>query len=285
MASQCCRSVYHSGLTDMDLAAYYANVFYQSGGGHNNAYQQQQPQEFVYQSEAAVVGNSTGPISPVSDYSSCSPSPTRTAFPSPNPFSCSPAAAFSCSTSSVNNSDYSCSSSYSTSYSFPAQQPSTSSNFPPTTSLTPSIIYPSPASDLQRQETCTPDQQRLPEQSTPFERQRMGTTENSFTFDTNSSIEEDNSEALQPLALQRRREIKMPRIPSLEILQRRRLAANARERKRMNKINSAFDRLKRVLPGAKEKELSKFESLQLAQDYIIRMAMFLNYPMQMEEAI
>ena len=113
----------------------------------------------------------------------------------------------------------------------------------------------------------------------------MGTTENSFTFDTNSSIEEDNSEALQSLALQRRREIKMPRIPSLEILQRRRLAANARERKRMNKINSAFDRLKRVLPGAKEKELSKFESLQLAQDYIIRMAMFLNYPMQMEEAI
>ena len=68
---------------------------------------------------------------------------------------------------------------------------------------------------------------------------------------------------------------RLPRIPPLEILQKRRLAANARERKRMNKINTAFERLKRVLPGLENKELSKFESLQLAQDYILHLAQIL----------
>jgi hypothetical protein len=68
---------------------------------------------------------------------------------------------------------------------------------------------------------------------------------------------------------------RLPRIPPLAVLQKRRLAANARERKRMNKINTAFERLKRVLPGLENKELSKFESLQLAQDYILHLAQIL----------
>ena len=75
----------------------------------------------------------------------------------------------------------------------------------------------------------------------------------------------------------RTREGRLPRIPPLAVLQKRRLAANARERKRMNKINSAFERLKKVLPGLENKELSKFESLQLAQDYILHLATVLQY--------
>ena len=48
----------------------------------------------------------------------------------------------------------------------------------------------------------------------------------------------------------------------------KRLSTNARERKRMNRINSGYDKLRRVLPGANEK-LSKMEALQAAQNYIL----------------
>ena len=61
---------------------------------------------------------------------------------------------------------------------------------------------------------------------------------------------------------------KLPRIPPLAVLQQRRLAANARERKRANKINFAFSRLRKVLPGFEDREISKYEAIQLAQDYI-----------------
>ena len=49
---------------------------------------------------------------------------------------------------------------------------------------------------------------------------------------------------------------------------RKRLSANARERKRMNRINCGYDKLRRVLPGANEK-FSKMEALQAAQSYIL----------------
>lgn len=57
--------------------------------------------------------------------------------------------------------------------------------------------------------------------------------------------------------------------PSPTILKKRRLAANARERRRMNGLNEAFDRLREVVPslGADHK-LSKYETLQMAQTYI-----------------
>lgn len=48
---------------------------------------------------------------------------------------------------------------------------------------------------------------------------------------------------------------------------RRRQAANARERKRMTSLNSAFDRLRHVLPSAPHK-LSKHDTLQVALSYI-----------------
>ncbi|XP_060880530.1 protein atonal-like [Metopolophium dirhodum] len=51
---------------------------------------------------------------------------------------------------------------------------------------------------------------------------------------------------------------------------RRRLAANARERRRMNGLNEAFDRLRGVVPAADdERKLSKYETLQMAQTYIV----------------
>ena len=65
---------------------------------------------------------------------------------------------------------------------------------------------------------------------------------------------------------------KIPKIPPLEVLQQRRLAANARERKRANKINFAFNRLRKVLPGFNDREISKFEAIQLARNYIAQLS-------------
>lgn len=53
------------------------------------------------------------------------------------------------------------------------------------------------------------------------------------------------------------------------VMKKRRLAANARERRRMNGLNDAFDRLREVVPSlGAEHKLSKFETLQMAQTYI-----------------
>lgn len=62
---------------------------------------------------------------------------------------------------------------------------------------------------------------------------------------------------------------KMAEAPGGEIVRRRRLAANARERRRMNSLNDAFDRLRDVVPSlGNDRKLSKFETLQMAQTYI-----------------
>lgn len=51
---------------------------------------------------------------------------------------------------------------------------------------------------------------------------------------------------------------------------KRRLAANARERKRMHSLNIAFDRLREVVPSlGGDSKLSKYETLQMAQHYIM----------------
>lgn len=51
---------------------------------------------------------------------------------------------------------------------------------------------------------------------------------------------------------------------------KRRLAANARERRRMNGLNEAFDRLREAIPTTidDDHKLSKYETLQMAQSYI-----------------
>lgn len=67
----------------------------------------------------------------------------------------------------------------------------------------------------------------------------------------------------------RRRNIVRDRPTSPSTLKKRRLAANARERRRMNGLNEAFDRLREVIPSLDaEHKLSKFETLQMAQNYI-----------------
>ena len=54
-----------------------------------------------------------------------------------------------------------------------------------------------------------------------------------------------------------------------DVLKKRRLAANARERRRMNGLNDAFDRLREVIPAlSNDQKLSKYETLQMAQTYI-----------------
>lgn len=53
------------------------------------------------------------------------------------------------------------------------------------------------------------------------------------------------------------------------VMKKRRLAANARERRRMNGLNEAFDRLREVVPSlGEDHKLSKYETLQMAQTYI-----------------
>lgn len=53
------------------------------------------------------------------------------------------------------------------------------------------------------------------------------------------------------------------------VWKKRRLAANARERKRMENLNDAFDRLRQYLPKLdNDQKLSKHETLQMAQTYI-----------------
>lgn len=52
-------------------------------------------------------------------------------------------------------------------------------------------------------------------------------------------------------------------------MKKRRTAANARERRRMNSLNDAFEKLREVVPSlGSDRKLSKFETLQMAQTYI-----------------
>lgn len=58
--------------------------------------------------------------------------------------------------------------------------------------------------------------------------------------------------------------------PATVVLKKRRLAANARERRRMMSLNLAFDKLRQVVPSiGEDQKLSKYETLQMAQTYII----------------
>ncbi|XP_073977312.1 basic helix-loop-helix transcription factor amos-like [Rhodnius prolixus] len=66
-------------------------------------------------------------------------------------------------------------------------------------------------------------------------------------------------------------------LSSPELARHRRLAANARERRRMNGLNDAFDRLREVIPSlGSDRKLSKFETLQMAQTYISALHELLN---------
>lgn len=64
-------------------------------------------------------------------------------------------------------------------------------------------------------------------------------------------------------------DFKNEKLISPMVWKKRRLAANARERKRMENLNDAFDRLRQYLPKLEnDQKLSKHETLQMAQTYI-----------------
>lgn len=63
----------------------------------------------------------------------------------------------------------------------------------------------------------------------------------------------------------------------------RRVAANARERRRMHGLNKAFDELRSVIPSLEnEKKLSKYDTLQMAQIYITELSELLAGVVQQE---
>ena len=81
--------------------------------------------------------------------------------------------------------------------------------------------------------------------------------------------ENSNNQNGHPLKQIKTRRRKFETSCSPSILKKRRLAANARERRRMNGLNNAFDRLRQVIPNMDaDHKLSKFETLQMAQTYI-----------------
>lgn len=60
-----------------------------------------------------------------------------------------------------------------------------------------------------------------------------------------------------------------PKLVPVVIKKKRRLAANARERRRMQSLNDAFDVLRNHLPSlGNDRQFSKHETLQMAQSYI-----------------
>ncbi|XP_077418044.1 protein atonal homolog 1a [Vanacampus margaritifer] len=67
--------------------------------------------------------------------------------------------------------------------------------------------------------------------------------------------------------------------PANGVQRQRRVAANARERRRMHGLNHAFDALRNVIPALdNDKKLSKYETLQMAQIYINALAELLEDP-------
>ncbi|KAG7254758.1 hypothetical protein CRUP_014988 [Coryphaenoides rupestris] len=69
------------------------------------------------------------------------------------------------------------------------------------------------------------------------------------------------------------------RAPTGGVQKHRRVAANARERRRMHGLNHAFDELRSVIPAFdNDKKLSKYETLQMAQIYINALADLLEGP-------
>ena len=81
----------------------------------------------------------------------------------------------------------------------------------------------------------------------------------------NSTEKKENKEKRKT----RGRRQSVPKEIPQEVQKHRRTAANARERRRMNSLNVAFDRLREVVPAfSSDTKLSKYETLQMAQSYI-----------------
>ncbi|XP_001602174.1 basic helix-loop-helix transcription factor amos [Nasonia vitripennis] len=117
-----------------------------------------------------------------------------------------------------------------------------------------------------QQQVMTSQQQVMPSQQ-PQEQAPRGTSHE----EEEEEEEEGDSEAESELdssgsSSTRRRGGKCV---NSTIVRKRRLAANARERRRMQNLNKAFDKLRTYLPSlGNDRQLSKYETLQMAQSYI-----------------
>lgn len=99
----------------------------------------------------------------------------------------------------------------------------------------------------------------------PLKREYASDSEN--VSDSNSS----STAVVAPANEANQKQRKQRRIKQIApvIKKKRRLAANARERKRMQSLNDAFDRLRQYLPSlGEDRQFSKHETLQMAQSYI-----------------
>lgn len=102
----------------------------------------------------------------------------------------------------------------------------------------------------------------------PLKREYASDSENTSSDCTTSSMAVEipvKNENLKPGTRKQRRSKQI----APQIKKKRRLAANARERKRMQSLNDAFDRLRQYLPSlSDDRQFSKHETLQMAQSYI-----------------
>ena len=74
--------------------------------------------------------------------------------------------------------------------------------------------------------------------------------------------------SLPPKIIEGKKQQAKVKAVSAEVRAKRRLDANARERKRMTGLNGAFSRLRAVLGCKRDRPLSKMEALQMAQQRI-----------------
>lgn len=84
-----------------------------------------------------------------------------------------------------------------------------------------------------------------------------------------SGIKQEQCELLNSTADGKSSKKRRGKVVPVVVKKKRRLAANARERRRMQNLNQAFDRLRQYLPSlGNDRQLSKHETLQMAQTYI-----------------
>ncbi|XP_076361512.1 uncharacterized protein LOC143252759 [Tachypleus tridentatus] len=110
----------------------------------------------------------------------------------------------------------------------------------------------------------------LPEHVNGFPRRSSDATNNACNV-----VLSENNDAVLGTSIAVKPSQKVP--PSHTVSRKRRIAANARERRRMHTLNVAFDRLREVVPSiGHDKKLSKYETLQMAQSYITALSELLN---------
>lgn len=102
----------------------------------------------------------------------------------------------------------------------------------------------------------------------PLKHESVSDSENTSSDCTTSTTKDQMQVSNEDTNKGTRKQRRTKQIPPV-VKKKRRLAANARERKRMQSLNDAFDRLRQYLPSlGNDRQFSKHETLQMAQSYI-----------------